>query len=115
MKLDFIRPGRPAQNGYIESFNGRLRDECLNTEVFSSLADAREKLQRWQREYNQTRPHSALADRTPEELVRALGFGPSVLPSLNKASPMACQGFAHAGQKTPALDRRSGPPSESVR
>jgi putative transposase len=112
VKLDFIRPGRPTQNGYIESFNGRLRDECLNTEMFSSLADAREKLQRWQRDYNQTRPHSALADRTPEEFVRALGCGPFVLPSLNKAAPMVCQGFAAAGQKTPALDRPSVPPSE---
>ena len=47
VKLDFIRPGRPVQNGYIESFNGRLRDECLNGEVFFSLVDAREKLERW--------------------------------------------------------------------
>jgi putative transposase len=44
VKLDFIRPGRPVENGYIESFNGRLRDECLNGEVFFSLADSREKL-----------------------------------------------------------------------
>ena len=52
VKLDFIRPGRPVQNGYIESFNGRLRDECLNTEVFPNLADAREKIERWRRDYN---------------------------------------------------------------
>jgi putative transposase len=45
--LDFIRPGRPVENGYIESFNGRLRDECLNVEVFFSLADARRKLAIW--------------------------------------------------------------------
>jgi putative transposase len=67
VQLDFIRPGRPVQNGYIESFNGRLRDECLNGEVFFSLTDAREKLDRWRRDYNQARPHSSLADRTPEE------------------------------------------------
>jgi putative transposase len=47
VKLDFIRPGRPVQNGYIESFNGRLRDECLNGEIFFHLADAREKLEHW--------------------------------------------------------------------
>ena len=52
VKLDFIRPGRPVQNGYMESFNGRLRDECLNTEMFSSLAEAREKLERWRHDYN---------------------------------------------------------------
>ena len=52
VKLDFIRPGRPVQNGYIESFNGRLRDECLNGEVFFNLADAREKIERWRNDYN---------------------------------------------------------------
>ena len=56
VKLDFIRPGRPVQNGYIESFNGRLRDECLNGEVFFNLADAREKLERWRHDYNQNAP-----------------------------------------------------------
>ncbi len=72
VKLDFIRPGRPVQNAYIESFNGRLRDECLNGEVFFSLADAREKLERWRRDYNQRRPHSALGDQTPEEYAAKL-------------------------------------------
>jgi putative transposase len=65
--LDFIRPGKPVENGYIESFNGKLRDECLNVEVFYSLADACKKLARWHRDYNHYRPHSALADRTPAE------------------------------------------------
>ena len=50
--LDFIRPGRPVENGYIESFNGKLRDECLNVEVFFTLSDAREKLARWRQDYN---------------------------------------------------------------
>jgi putative transposase len=63
--LDFIRPGRPVENGYIESFNGKLRDECLNVEVFFSLADGRRKLAVWRNDYNHYRPHSALADRTP--------------------------------------------------
>ena len=65
--LDFIRPGRPVENGYIESFNGRLRDECLNVEVFFTLADARRKLALWHHDYNHHRPHSALDDRTPAE------------------------------------------------
>lgn len=67
VKLDFIRPGKPVENGYIESFNGRLRDECLNVEVFLDLADARRKLDKWRNDYNQQRPHSSLADRTPDE------------------------------------------------
>ena len=65
--LDFIRPGRPVENGYIESFNGKLRDECLNVEVFFTLADARHKLEHWHHDYNHQRPHSALNDRTPAE------------------------------------------------
>ena len=112
VKLDFIRPGRPVQNGYIESFNGRLRDECLNGEVFSILADAREKLECWRHDYNQNRPHSALADRTPEEFARTLSRRPFALLTVDKAVPVACQGFAGAGQKTPALDPPSALPSE---
>ena len=116
VKLDFIRPGRPVQNGYIESFNGRLRDECLNTEVFLNLTDAREKLECWRRDYNQTRPHSALADRTPEEFAQTIRPGPFALPTVNKAAPMACQGSAGAGQKTPPLtDRRRRLPSPEIR
>jgi hypothetical protein len=63
VQLCFIRPGRPAENGFIESFNGRLRDEFLN--VFSSLEDARQKLAKFRKHYNYEQPHSALADRTP--------------------------------------------------
>ena len=65
VQLCFIRPGRPVENGFIESFNGRLRDECLNVEWFSSLEDARAKLAKFREHYNRERPHSALADRTP--------------------------------------------------
>src|SRR5271156_2493970 len=65
VELNFIRPGRPVENCYIESFNGRLRDECLNVEVFFALIDVRDKLERWRREYNQVRPHSALRDSAP--------------------------------------------------
>ncbi len=61
VQLCFIRPGRPVENGFIESFNGRLRDECLNVEWFSSLEDARQKLAKFRKHYNQQRPHSALA------------------------------------------------------
>ena len=65
VQLCFIRPGRPVENGFIESFNGRLRDECLNVEWFSSLEDARQKLAKFREHYNHESPHSSLADRTP--------------------------------------------------
>jgi putative transposase len=73
VKLDFIRPGKPVENGYIESFNGRLRDECLNGEIFVDLTQARNRLENWRKDYNSQRPHSALADRTPWEFAESFG------------------------------------------
>jgi putative transposase len=67
VKLDFIRPGKPTENGHIESFNGRLRYECLNVHQFVSLADAREKIEAWRLDYNHRRPHSSLGHLTPSE------------------------------------------------
>ena len=58
------------QNGFIESFNGRLRDECLNANLFFSIDDARHKLEAWRLDYNAHRPHSSLDDRTPTEFAR---------------------------------------------
>jgi putative transposase len=69
--LVHIQPGRPMQNGHVESFHGRLRDECLNTAWFRTLGDVRQKLADWQQEYNTERPHSSLDYRTPEEFKRA--------------------------------------------
>lgn len=113
VKLDFIRPGKPVENGYIESFNGRLRDECLNGEVFFNLTDAREKLERWRRDYNQKRPHSALADHTPAEFADIVRSRPFALPTVGKAGSPSGQGFAIAGQTPPALDLTSDLPSET--
>jgi putative transposase len=61
--LEFSRPGTPTDNVYIESFNGSLRDECLNIHWFADLTDANEKLKAWQYEYNESRPHRALNNR----------------------------------------------------
>ena len=69
IRLQFIRPGRPVENAFVESFNGRFRDECLNEQWFLSLADARELIERWRRDYNAARPHSGLAGRTPAEFL----------------------------------------------
>ncbi len=63
--VDFIRPGKPVDNAHIESFNGRLRDECLNSRWFESVDDARQALQDWRRDYNEVRPHSSLGDLPP--------------------------------------------------
>ena len=65
-----IQPGKPVQNGHVESFNGRFRDECLNPNLFVNLNDARRKIEAWRNEYNGERPHSSLAYRTPEEFAK---------------------------------------------
>jgi putative transposase len=67
IKLDFIRPGKPIENAYAESFMGRFRDECLNENVFVSLDDARKKVLDWREDYNFRRPHSSLNNMTPWE------------------------------------------------
>ena len=72
--LIHIEPGKPMQNGHVESFNGRLRDECLNVSWFRTLNDVRETLANWEREYNCERPHSSLDYRTPEEFRQQLGY-----------------------------------------
>ena len=70
VRLEFIQPGKPTQNAYIESFNGRLRDECLNANWFTSLSDARRKVETWRLDYNQQRPHSSLDYLPPAEFAR---------------------------------------------
>ena len=85
------------ENGYVESFNGSFRDECLNENWFSSLADARERIARWKQDYNELRPHSSLQYRTPMEFaqqsasfyVDEVGKGPQTpAPSPTPPSPL---------------------------
>jgi len=75
-----IDPGKPQQNAFIESFNGSLRDELLNEELFDSLADARRKLAVWRYDYNNVRPHSSLQNRTPAQARRAFVHDGGVTP-----------------------------------
>jgi putative transposase len=70
VQLRFIDPGKPIQNAYIESFNARLRDECLNQHWFVSLEEARRVIEEWREDYNQQRPHGSLGHQTPEEFAR---------------------------------------------
>jgi hypothetical protein len=111
--LEFIRPGKPVDNGYIESFNGRLRDECLNVETFFDLSDVRDKLERWRLDYNQVRPHSSLEDRSPEEFVRE--WKESSAAALRTAGPAkgAPAGAVQSNAATdPKLIQLFVPPSE---
>ena len=73
IELVHIQPGKPTQNAYVESFNGRLREECLNLSWFQNLFDARRRIAAWRREYNEERPHSSLGYRTLEEFAREAG------------------------------------------
>ena len=70
-----IAPGKPQQNGFGESFNGRLRDECLNEKIFATMAEARAVIERWRLDYNQVRPHSAHGGLTPEAVRRNSAAG----------------------------------------
>ena len=81
----YIAPGKPTQNAFVESFNGRLRDECLNETLFTSMAQARAVLVTWRQDYNTVRPHSQLGGRTPAEIAGQRGWGhapnPVAIPS----------------------------------
>jgi transposase InsO family protein len=89
IKTLYIKPGSPWENGHIESFHDKLRDECLNRELFGTLAEARVILEGWRMEYNDRRPHSSLGYRTPGEFARgASNFG--LLPALRPPSAQTC-------------------------
>jgi len=103
-----IEPGKPSQNGHIESFNGRLRDECLNASWFTSLADARHRIELWRRDYNEARPHSSLGYLTPVEFRNGLSFA---LLTVNQAEHFGRQGDP-AGSLSLGLDPLRVPPGD---
>ena len=114
VRLDFIRPGKPVENCYIESFNGRFRDECLNVNVFFSITDATHKLAHWQSDYNNNRPHSALDGHTPNEFLRRFeaAFAQALSFDLDDEDPAArgsCQGKPSVGARGAGLDRTRRP------
>ena len=82
----YIAPGKPQQNGFIESFNGRLRDELLNETLFRSLPHARAILEAWRRDYNETRPHSKLGWMTPAAYASSIGGDPGRGAALRQGS-----------------------------
>jgi putative transposase len=72
VRIDFSRPGKPTDNAFIESFNGTFRSECLSAHWFTSISEARQLIETWRREYNESRPHRALAQRTPSEFAQQI-------------------------------------------
>jgi transposase InsO family protein len=93
IQADFIRPGKPVENEYIESFHGRLHEACLNANWFASLEDSRAAIEAWRQEYNARRPHGALGGPSPQEFLWARGLNPST---------------DSAGIPALSMDRRSG-------
>lgn len=89
VRWHYIQPGKPVQNAFIESFNGRLRDECLNEHVFMNLAEAREIIEAWRNDYNWVRPHSSLGALTPREFAHRQGDGPPEQVWGSAARPLA--------------------------
>jgi len=87
-----IEPGRPVQNAYVESFHGKLRDECLNASWFGNLWDARRKIGAWREEYNEERPHSSLGYRTPAAFAAEVGGGKDARQS-GLGNPAKAAGF----------------------
>jgi len=67
VKIDFSRPGKPTDNAFVESFNGTFRSECLNIHWFMDMKEAKQLIEAWKQEYNESRPHASLDDRTPSE------------------------------------------------
>lgn len=108
-----IQPGKPTQNAHVESFHGRLRDECLNVSWFWNLFDARRKIAAWRAEYNCERPHSALGYLTPEEFARKAASSSS---GSNITRPDLPQGFpdGSAGAVAPAPALTQIRPCEEV-
>jgi len=76
VELAFIQPGKPIENAFVESFNGRLRDECLNQDKFATLVDARRHIEAWRLDYNHVRPHSSLGYLPPAVFARGAGLQP---------------------------------------
>ncbi len=89
MAWHYIEPGKPVQNAFVESFNSKLRDECLNEHVFLTLAEARKIIEAWRHDYNHARPHSSLGTLTPIEFADRQGGGPLEQVMGSAARPLA--------------------------
>jgi transposase InsO family protein len=111
VKLQFIEPGKPIQNAFIERFNNRLREACLNEHVFVSLDDARNKIEQWRIEYNRERPHSSLGHLTPEEFAATNQRNSAIA----RTAWPATQELVGAAQRAPASDPKPDRFSSALR
>ena len=107
VKLQFIEPGKPIQNAFIESFNSRLREECLNEHVFVSLDDPRGKIERWRIEYNRERPHSNVGHLRAEEFAAKNQASSAIARTAWPANRMLAGAAQCALASAPKLDRFS--------
>lgn len=96
VRLNFIRPGKPVENAYVESFNGRFRDECLNEHWFLTMAHARRIIEAWRIEYNTERPHSSLGDLTPEQFAKN---GSALLPPFGRETALLVKTLTKTEEK----------------
>ena len=109
--LRFIRPGKPIENAYVESFNGKFRDECLNEHWFLSLADAKAAIEAWRVDYNTVRPHSSLDGATPDQFARITEGARRLTPARPdktktenpRTSHYPCSGFWGQVRVTPGV------------
>lgn len=112
VKLDFSRPGKPTDNAFIESFNGKFRAECLNQHWFLSLTDAQEQVDAWRLEFNQERPHSALGQQSPSSFAQRASSPASAPARQNGAAPFPLRrrstGVGVAADATAKAERGSG-------
>jgi len=101
VKLDFIRPGKPNENGHIESFNGRLRDECLNVSQFTSLDDARRQIEAWRRTTTMPGLTVRCGNLTPHEFARKVRNTGSTKAALSSFETVSKRGPAQNAAETP--------------
>ena len=120
----YIAPGKPMQNGFVESFNGRLRDECLNEHLFANVKEAREIIEEWRADYNTNRPHSSLNGLTPAEFAARPRegqnwnnssyergqVGEQVTGDTSRCDGAAVGALSNTGQRATSHDRCSGRP-----
>ena len=104
----YIAPGKPMQNGFIESFNGRLRDELLNETLFTSLAQARAALERWRADYNNSRPHSKLGWKTPTEFATTFPRDGIWRCAMHSSAPAPAAPPAQQGKSNRRSELKSG-------
>jgi RNA polymerase sigma factor (sigma-70 family) len=110
----FIEPGKPVQNAYIESFNGKFREECLNAHWFKNLYEAKELIESWRLEYNNIRPHSALGNLTPDEYARNICQAPTQKLSGLTLDLVQKMGYEKALEDGTPIDLLSANPPISV-